>query len=248
MNPEQARQRSILYGYRGSVAHGTYLPKKNWYHSDDKDTMGVFIAPIEYYFGLKNIETIELKQGEEDAVYYELRKFVRLLLKGNPNVLMMLWLNDQHIIHLDDYGRMLIDNRDIFVSKKAYHAFSGYAYGQLKRMTHGSTEGYMGEKRKEIVARHGYDCKNASHLIRLLRMGVEFMNEGRLYVVRPDAPQLVSIKCGEWTLEQVQREAEKLFKLAEEAYVRSPLKNEPDSKRAEELVVEILSRNFGRTL
>lgn len=33
----------------------------------------------------------------------------------------------------------------------------------------------MGEKRKQLVAKHGYDTKNASHLIRLLRMGMEFL-------------------------------------------------------------------------
>jgi len=61
----------------------------------------------------------------------------------------------------------------------------------------------MGTKRKMLVEKYGYDCKNAAHLIRLLRMGVEFLKDGRLYVMREDAKQLIEIKRGEWTLEQV---------------------------------------------
>lgn len=35
--------------------------------------------------------------------------------------------------------------------------------------------GYMGEKRKAMVRKYQYDVKNAAHLIRLLRMGAEFL-------------------------------------------------------------------------
>ena len=44
--------------------------------------------------------------------------------------------------------------------------------------------GYMGQKRRELVRRVGYDDKNAAHLIRLLRMGIEFLTEGTIYVER----------------------------------------------------------------
>jgi len=42
----------------------------------------------------------------------------------------------------------------------------------------------MGKKRRELVMRVGYDSKNAAHLIRLLRMGIEFLTEGTMYVER----------------------------------------------------------------
>ncbi len=132
----------------------------------------------------------------------------------------------------------------MFVSKQAYHSFSGYAYGQFKRMTNFKFEGYMGEKRKKLVDKFGYDCKNAGHLIRLLKMGIEYLTEGVLYVEREDAPQLLSIKNGEWTLEQVKREAEKLFALTQEAYIRSPLKDKPDYEKAERLVISILKEEM----
>jgi hypothetical protein len=42
----------------------------------------------------------------------------------------------------------------------------------------------MGEKRKAMVRKYQYDVKNAAHLIRLLRMGAEFIESGNLQVYR----------------------------------------------------------------
>ena len=107
----------------------------------------------------------------------------------------------------------------------------------------------MGRKRRELVRRVGYDAKNAAHLIRLLRMGIEFLTEGTLHVERADAVELLDIKRGAWPLEKVKAEAERLFQLAQEAYVRSPLPPEPDRTRAERLCVEMISdyHKFGIT-
>jgi hypothetical protein len=58
-----------------------------------------------------------------------------------------------------------------------------------------------------------YDSKNAAHLIRLLRMGIEFLIEGAMYVERADGPELLEIKRGGWTLGKVKAEAERLFQL-----------------------------------
>jgi uncharacterized protein len=100
--------------------------------------------------------------------------------------------------------------------------------------------GYMGEKRKRMVRRYQYDVKNAAHLIRLLRMGAEFLATGRLQVYRTaDAEELMRIKRGGWTLEQVKAEAERLFKVVEEARARSPLPERPDTVAANALLVRM---------
>ena len=292
----------ILLGYRGSIAHNMYIPQSDPNSIDDKDVMGVYVGPIEHYLGFGREEVKERFIGEWDAVSYEIRKFVGLLLKCNPNVLSMLWVPERHIIYMHDLGRHLRENRSLFVSRQAYHSFNGYAYGQFKRMTHLNREareemdasekiltdagldpndiradqslrsqpagsagdsaltigdvitkyetlrrqyysgGYMGAKRRELVRKAGYDSKNAAHLIRLLRMGIEFLVEGELHVERADAEQLLEIKRGEWPFERVKAESERLFKLAEEAYVRSSLPPKPDTERAERLCMDIISR------
>src|SRR5689334_24418729 len=83
--------------------------------------------------------------------------------------------------------------------------------------------GYMGEKRKAMVRKYQYDVKNAAHLIRLLRMGIEFLETGRLQVFRTsDADELKMIKRGGWTLDQVKTQAAALFGRIAEARARSP--------------------------
>ena len=234
---------AILSAYRGSIAHGMYVPSTEPNSIDDRDVMAVCVPPLEYYFGLKEFGsggTKEIKHGEWDIVVYEARKFIRLLARGNPNVLMMLWLDNRFYLKVTEVGRLLLDNRDVFVGRHVYQAFVGYARSQLHKMTHCAFQGYMGAKRKALVEKYGYDCKNAAHLIRLLRMGIEFLRDGQLYVRRDDAEQLLTIKRGEWTLEQVKTEAESGFQAAEEAYRTSTLPPGPDMDRINELAVEVV--------
>ena len=287
--------------WRGSVAHAMYVPKSDPNSIDDKDLMGVYIGPLEHYLGFGRKDVYEKWEGEWDCVFYELRKFVGLLLNANPNVLSLLWLKPNQIIFESATGARLREHRNLFVTKKAYHSFSGYAHAQFKKMISFNQEaqalmqqleeqltsfgidpdssdaghslrgldgqpfvgattemmevvkryrgerrryysgGYMGQKRRELVRRVGYDAKNAAHLIRLLRMGIEFLTEGTMHVERADASELLDIKRGDWPLEKVKAEAERLFQLSQEAYVRSALPPEPDRERAERLCVEMIS-------
>jgi hypothetical protein len=229
----------ILLGYRGSIAHGMYLDPDNPESVDDKDVMGVCIGARETYLGLEVFEQKQVQLREWDSVTYELRKYVRLLENGNPNVLSLLWLKDHHYIYRDAWGYMLLNHRNLFVSKKVYHSFIGYAYGQIKKMEHANFQGYMGSKRKALVEQFGYDCKNAAHAIRLLRMGIEFLKEGEFHVFREDAPQLMEIKTGKWTLEQVKIEAAHQFKRIEAAYDECKLPKAPDRKKINELLMEM---------
>ena len=288
--------------WRGSVAHGMYVPKSDPDSIDDKDVMGIYIGPLEHYLGFGREDVYEKWEGEWDCVFYELRKFIGLLLNCNPNVLSLLWLKPNGIIYESEIGAQLREHRDLFVTKKAYHSFSGYAHAQFKKMISFNQEaqalmqqleeqltalgidpescdasrslrrldgqpfvgattemmevvkryrgerrryysgGYMGQKRRELVRRVGYDAKNAAHLIRLLRMGIEFLTEGTLHVERADAPELLDIKRGAWPLEKVKTEAERLFILSQEAYVRSTLPAEPKRDEAEQLCVSLISR------
>ena len=239
---------AILSGYRGSIAHGMYVPSNDPNSIDDKDAMAICVPPLDYYFGLKQYGsrgTKEIKRDEWDIVTYEVNKFVSLLAKGNPNVLMMLWLSPQYYINKTAAGQMLITHKYLFVGRHVYRSFVGYAHGQLHRMTHHAFQGHMGAKRKQLVEKYGYDTKNAAHLIRLLRMGTEFLNDGELYVERTmDAAQLLEIKKGEWSLEKVQDEADKWFKNAEQAYLNSNLPKEPDKEKINRLLIDVIETTY----
>ena len=44
------------------------------------------------------------------------------------------------------------------------------------------------------IRTNGYDIKNAAHVIRLYRMGIEYLESGNLQVFRPDREELKAIK------------------------------------------------------
>ena len=99
---------------------------------------------------------------------------------------------------------------------------------------------YMGEKRRGLVLRYGYDTKNAAHLIRLLLMCREFMDTGEMQVFRTeDAGMLRDIKSGKWDLEAVKFKAEELFGACREARDRSRLPDGPDEALVSRLVANI---------
>lgn len=230
----------ILLGYRGSISHGTHQKTG----LDDKDVLGICIPPKEYILGLKRFEQYEKQTDDLDLVVYDIRKYFRLLLNSNPNVISLLWLRPEHYIKATEWGKDLIRNRDIFLSKKCYKTFTGYAYSQLRKMESGQVyEGYMGEKRKRLVDKFGYDPKNASHLIRLLKMGIELLITGEVNVFRHDNQELLAIKNGEWELAKIKKEADNLFKLVAEAFVKSELPNEPDWNKANKLLIKTIE-NF----
>lgn len=153
---------SVIQAFRGSISHGMYVPDSHPNSIDDKDVMGVIVPPVEYYLGLKNYGnkgTREIKQDEWDIVVYEARKFIYLLSVGNPNVLMLLWLLPKNYLIVKPAGQMIIDNRHLFVGQHVYKAFTGYAYGQLHRMTHHAPNTEIEELEAELLKR-GIDPKS----------------------------------------------------------------------------------------
>lgn len=216
----------ILAGYRGSIAHGTYVPPTEPTSIDDRDLMAVIVPPMRYYLGLHEYGTRgtkERKVEQWDVVAYEARKMVSLLSQGNPNVLSLLWVKPEHIIKATPAGALLIEMREVFVGKHVYNSFVGYAESQIRKIVPGAFKGYMGEKRKGLVEKFGYDTKNAAHCLRLLRMGIEFLREGKLNVWREDAAHYVAIKRGEVPLSDVLLEANQLFDEARRARDESTL-------------------------
>jgi hypothetical protein len=303
--PDEAlHPHALMIAYRGSVAHGMYTGGRDGI--DDIDLMGFFAPTANHYigFGRHSPETVEHKHGPWDVVYYEVRHFLQLLGKGNPNVLTMLWLKKEAIL-LDSAAAMTLrHNRAMFATKLTYNTFTGYAYGQLKRMenfdgparermrsleteltrrgipldakpenyfaevTGGSapgkpfgmhidrdlvedyrqmcakfTSGYMGQKRRELVERYGYDTKNAAHLLRLQRMGIEFLLTGELIVDRRDAgdaEEFLSVKRGEWSLADVKAKSDANFAAMQLARDSSALPESPDLDAIEELCMGIV--------
>lgn len=240
---------TILMGYRGSLAHGTYVPSTDPDSIDDIDYMGIVVPSLSYYFGLDNWAnsgTKEIWEGVNDIVYYELKKFVGLLLKGNPNVVSMLWLDLSLYQVVAPEGQMLLDNRNMFQSKNAFYTFMGYINSQLSKMGKFNSRGFRGQKRSELITRYGFDTKNAAHAVRLGRMLLEVLETGEWKIDRTniDAAELKEIKSGVWSQDRVIAEAQRMVALAKDLYKISPLPDKPDYEKASQLVMDILESKF----
>lgn len=121
----------LLKVITGSHAYGTNTP------ASDIDTRGIFYEPDDGmnlardgFLGLNS-------QGKpsDDHSYYNLKKFLLLAQKCNPNVLEPLYIDDpRHILISTAHGAKLHQNRHLFLSSMAYGAYSGYANLQMKRM------------------------------------------------------------------------------------------------------------------
>jgi predicted nucleotidyltransferase len=98
--------------------------------------------------------------------------------------------------------------------------------------------------RAALEARFGLDCKHASHLVRLLRMCREILETGQVIVKRPDAEELLAIKNGAWSYEQIVEFAAREDKLLDEVKKQSKLPRMPDRDRIDDLCQEIVRESL----
>lgn len=107
----------------GSHAYGTAI------EGSDEDRRGVFAAPPSFLLGLEGID--QVSDEKSDLVYYELGRFVDLLLKNNPNALEVLAMPEDCI----RYKHPAFDLLDpaLFLSKLCGQTFGGYAMGQIRK-------------------------------------------------------------------------------------------------------------------
>ncbi len=94
--------------------------------------------------------------------------------------------------------------------------------------------------RAELERRFGYDTKHAQHLIRLLRMALEILERGQVVVERPDRDELLAIRQGAWSYEQLLDEARRLQAAADAAAATSPLPADVDLADLDALCASIV--------
>lgn len=97
-------------------------------HSDT-DIRGVFVLPKEQFYSLDY--TPQVSNATNDIVYYELKRFIELLAKNNPNIMEMLNVPDDCVVY-----RHPVMNKvkpGLFLSKLCRQAFANYAFTQIKK-------------------------------------------------------------------------------------------------------------------
>jgi len=114
-----------------------------------------------------------------------------------------------------------------------------YKNAKEKHSNYWSWKNNRNEKRGELEEAHGYDTKHAMHLVRLLRMGIEALRDEEIVVKRPDAEELLAIRNGAWTYEQIVSYAETMDRDVKEVwYKKTNLRKKPDIHFAANLLME----------
>lgn len=116
----------MLLGLAGSYSYGTNI------RTSDIDIRGIALNQKSDLIGLTQFE--QYVDEDTDTVIYGFNKVVGLLLSCNPNTIELLGLKPEHYLYLSDIGRLLLDNRRLFLSKRAIQSFGGYADAQLRRL------------------------------------------------------------------------------------------------------------------
>jgi hypothetical protein len=208
--PPDHRGVPILLVEVGSTLHGTGLPG-----GEDLDIMGVAVPAESYTVGLKpdwgswhwrtQPEGVRSGPGDVDLAVYSLRKYLALVLDGNPSTLLPLFAPDSHVLYATPLGLELREVARPWVhSLDAGRRFRGYLEGQRRKFTN-PTSGGGGKIRRHLVGEHGYDTKYGMHMVRLAYQGVEFLTTGALTLPMDGerAENCRAIRRGEWTKDAV---------------------------------------------
>ena len=191
----------------------------------DQDLRGVYLPPARLHWSLYRLpEQLEFSAAGVDEVYWELEKFLRLTLKANPNVLETLWT--PLVLEADETASELRSMREAFLSKHLYKTYSGYVLSQFRRMANAY------EKRGTHRPKH------AMHLVRLLYSGIAALETGQIQIdVAEHREELLAIRSGALSFEQVKSRALELDREFQRAFERSMLPEQPDYRRADDFLI-----------
>ncbi|HEY8782031.1 MAG TPA: nucleotidyltransferase domain-containing protein [Mucilaginibacter sp.] len=120
---QQKREFILLDCISGSQAYNLSQ------HGSDIDKKGVFILPKVELFGFEFDD--QVANDAHDEVYFEIKRFLELLTKNNPNILELLNTPADCILYRHPLMG-LIKSTD-FLSKLCLDTFAGYAQTQIKK-------------------------------------------------------------------------------------------------------------------
>ena len=126
---QEIENKGLAYKFiRGSHLYGTNV------ETSDVDFGGVYIVDNETLMGLPEYYEPQISDEKHDTTYYELGRWVELLMKANPNALESLFAPDEFIIgDIHPAVQLIRDNRDLFVTKECFNSLYGYGKSQISK-------------------------------------------------------------------------------------------------------------------
>ena len=113
----------LLQCISGSKAYGLNTPQS------DTDIKGVYCLSRHDYYSLHYAE--QVNNESNDIVYYELKRYIELLLRNNPNILELLNTPPDSVLYRHPVLNLI--DPQTFLSKLCLQTFAGYALTQVKK-------------------------------------------------------------------------------------------------------------------
>ena len=115
----------ILLTLSGSISYGTNIV------GSDIDIRGIALNNKSQLLGFDKIE--QYADDNTDTTIFTLAKIFELLIDCNPNSLELLFTKEDHRVY-NELGKLLIDNRKLFLSQLVVFAYNGYINAQIHRV------------------------------------------------------------------------------------------------------------------
>lgn len=242
-------QLTILEAVVGSTVHGTAVKDG----LEDLDLMAIVLEDIKTFAGFNATDTwttrtkpmgVRSEAGDIDHVSYGLRKYLNLALKGNPSILLALFVPQEHVRDIMPQGFELRGLAPSIVSKQAYMPFRGYMRQQHERLL--GLRGQRNVTRPELVEAYGYDTKYAAHVVRLGLQGEELLQTGRISLPMREADRalVIKVRTGGFSLAEASEQIIHAEKRLDEAYAISPLPDRPDWAKVEAWMLSTYRRHW----
>jgi predicted nucleotidyltransferase len=193
------------------------------HEGSDLDKRGIFLPSASLHWSLNGVpEQIEHK--ETDECYWELRKFILLALKANPNVLECLFT--PLVEYAAPVAELMLAERGRFLSKLVYQTYKGYAESQFRKLE------------QDLRTTGQLKWKHVMHLIRLLISGITVLEEKQVPVrVSGDRDRLMLIRNGGMPWEEVDAWRVALHTRFDKAFESSTLPDVPDYEWANDFLI-----------
>jgi predicted nucleotidyltransferase len=177
--------------------------------------------------------------GDLDLTIYGLRKFLRLALQGNPQILQTLFVPREKCVKLTALGEELQDLSFSIISKQAGRRYLGYLESQKQRLM-----GERGQKkvnRPELEEKFGYDTKYAMHILRLGFQGVELLSTGHISMpMTGEAWEFTyHTRLGKVPLQDVLTRAGELERELKDLTETGPMPETPDREQVESWMLDV---------
>ena len=228
----------------GSHAYGTNQ------EGSDVDIRGVVLNSRDDLLGLGDFE--HYVDTATDTTVFSFNKAVKLMCSGNPNMLEQLGNADDLVISYNPATKLLLDNKNLFLSKRVFYSFGGFA-GKMIKEADTKWRAYLYEVEESGInpnVKPSIPCgekrfnKTVMNAVRLYHMMFDILEKGEIKTFRDEEHDiLMRLRNGNYDYEELRKHVIPIYEARMKVDKKeSDLPDRVDMNRVNELVMAINER------